>query len=63
MKPYRYHDADVFISTSFDNLYNMAIGTASADRLFVNGQLKVAGNISKGAELRYLIGKYLKERV
>ena len=49
--------AHVRIATSFDNLYNMATGVASADRLFVNGQLKVEGNISKGAELRYLIGK------
>ena len=54
--PFSYQDHDVSISTSFDNLYNMANGTASADRLFVNGQLKVEGNISKGAELRYLIG-------
>jgi hypothetical protein len=51
-----YADLDA-ISTSFDNLYNMAIGTVSADRLFVNGQLKVEGNISKGAEMRFLIGK------
>lgn len=57
MQPYSYDGADVSIATSFDNLYNMAIGTASADRLFVNGQMKVEGNISKGAELRYLIGK------
>ena len=57
MQPYSYEGADVSIATSFDNLYNMAIGTASADRLFVNGQMKVEGNISKGAELRYLIGK------
>ena len=56
MAPYSYNGADVSISTTFDNLYNMAIGTASADRLFVNGQLKVDGNISKGAEMRYLIG-------
>ena len=39
------------------NLYNMATGVTSADKLFVNGQMKVEGNISKGAELRYLIGK------
>ncbi|HCK89343.1 MAG TPA: hypothetical protein DHW39_11170 [Erysipelotrichaceae bacterium] len=57
MAPYSYLGADVSISTSFDNLYNMAIGTVSADRLFVNGQLKVEGNISKGAEMRFLIGK------
>ena len=58
MKPYNYNDADVFIATSLDNLYRMATGVVSADRLFVNGQLKVEGNISKGAELRYLIGKH-----
>ena len=57
MQPYSYEGADVSISASFDNLYNMAIGTVSADRLFVNGQMKVEGNISKGAEMRYLIGK------
>ena len=56
MAPYTYHGADVSISTTFDNIYNMAIGTANADRLYVSGQLKVDGNISKGAEMRYLIG-------
>ncbi len=60
MQPYDYNGADVTISTSFDNLYNMAIGTVSADKLFVNGQMKVDGNISKGAEMRYLLGKYKK---
>ncbi len=58
MEPFDYKDAHVRIATTFDNLYNMANGTASADRLFVNGQLKVEGNISKGAEMRYLLGKY-----
>jgi len=57
MAPYSYEGADISIAASFDNLYNMAIGTVSADRLFVNGQMKVEGNISKGAEMRYLIGK------
>ena len=57
MYPYSYEDAHVSIATNFDNLYNIATGVVSADKLFVNGQLKVDGNISKGAELRYLIGK------
>lgn len=61
MMPYSYEGADATISTSFDNLYNMAIGTADPDRLFVKGQLKVDGNMSKGAEMRYLIGQK-KER-
>ena len=57
MAPYDYKEADAFIAASFDNLYNIAVGQVSADKLFVNGQLKVEGNISKGAELRYLLGK------
>ena len=57
MAPYSYEGADITVSASIDNLYNMAIGTVSADRLFVNGQMKVEGNISKGAEMRYLIGR------
>ncbi len=57
MAPYSYEGADITVSASFDNLYNKAIGTVSADRLFVNGQMKVEGNISKGAEMRYLIGR------
>lgn len=56
MAPYTYEGADVKVSATFDNLYNMATGYANADKLFVNGQLKVNGNVSKGAELRYLIG-------
>ena len=61
MYPTSHDYAHVRIATSFDNLYNMATGVVSADKLFVNGQLKVDGNISKGAELRHLIGKAQKE--
>lgn len=57
MAPYSYDGADVYVSTTLDNLYNMANGTVNADKLYVNGQLKVEGNISKGAEMRYLLGK------
>ena len=57
MYPTSHDYACVRIATSFDNLYNMATGVVSADRLFVNGQMKVQGNISKGAEMRYLLGK------
>ena len=35
----------------------MAEGTVSADKLFQTGQLKVDGNMAKGAELRYLLGR------
>ena len=58
MEPRSNPEAFCTIATNFDKLYNMATGVTSADKLFVNGQMKVEGNISKGAELRYLIGKY-----
>ena len=46
---------DATISASFDHLMGMANGDLSADRLFISGQLKISGNISKGAELRRLL--------
>ena len=55
VEPTTYHDADAFIAASFDNLVGMAEGTVSADRLFMNGQMKVLGNVSKGAELRHML--------
>ena len=62
MEPYSYEGADVRISTTFDNLYNIAIGTTGTSRLFVNGQLKIEGNISKAFELRYLIGVHNRKK-
>ena len=56
MHPYSNDDAEVKIVASFDNLVGMANGTISANRLFVTGQMKVEGNISKGAQMRYLLG-------
>ena len=53
--PSTYDDADAAIAASFDNLRGMANGTVSPDRLFMNGQLRVEGNVSKGAELRHLL--------
>ena len=53
--PCTYHDADVFIAASYDNLVGMTDGSVSADRLFMNGQMKVLGNLAKGAELRRML--------
>ena len=55
MEPYNYKDADVYLATTIDNLYDMSQGRTSFDKLYVNGQLKVEGNISKAAELRNLL--------
>lgn len=46
---------DVIISASLDNLLGMARGTISADKLFMNGQMKLHGNIVIGAEMRTLL--------
>ncbi len=44
--------ADATISCSLDNLMGIANGTVSADKLFMHGQLKIIGNLAKGAEMR-----------
>ena len=46
---------DATISASFDHLMGMATGDLSADRLFMSGQMKITGNISKGAEMKRLL--------
>ena len=57
IEPYPYNGADAFISASYDHLVGLAEGKFDDDKLFQTGQLKVEGNIAKGAELRYLIHK------
>ena len=46
---------DATVSASFDHLLGVAKGELSADRLFMTGQLKVTGNLAKGAEMRRLL--------
>ncbi len=55
IEPTTFHGADVNIAASFDNLLGMVKGTVSPDKLFMNGQLKVDGNLVKGAELRKML--------
>lgn len=57
IEPVSCSEADCFVAASLDNLVGMASGTVSADKLFITGQMKVDGNVSKGAQMRYLIGK------
>ena len=53
--PWSNDQADATVTASFDHLIGMARGEYSADRLFINGQMKVRGNIAKGAQMRYLM--------
>ena len=47
---------DVSIATTFENLLGMANGKLSSEKLFISGRLKVKGNMSKAAALRYMLG-------
>ena len=55
VEPTTFHDADVFLAASFDNLLGMTDGSVSADKIFMNGQMRVEGNVAKGAELRQFL--------
>jgi len=45
------------VTASFDHLMGMVTGKISFDKLFMSGQLKVSGNLAKGAEIRWLLCK------
>ena len=47
---------DVSIETTFENLIGMAKGKLSSEKLFISGRLKIKGNMSKAASLRYMLG-------
>lgn len=53
--PWMREDADAFVTASFDHLLEMAQGTASFDKLFLGGLIKVEGNLAKGAQIRQLL--------
>lgn len=53
--PCEYRDADAYVTASFDHLLGMATGKVTFDKLFMSGQLKVSGNLAKGAEIRRLL--------
>lgn len=57
IEPYTYANADVRCSSSFDNFYGMITGTISARKLFMNGQLKIRGNLTRIIDLRLLLGE------
>lgn len=49
---------DAYLSANYDQLLGMAEGTVSFDKLYIAGQMKISGNLSKAMELRpVLMGK------
>jgi len=57
IEPYTYANADVRVSASFDNLYGLITGKLTAHKLYMNGQLKVRGDLSRIVDLRVLLGE------
>jgi putative sterol carrier protein len=55
MEPYSYNGADAYVTANFDHLLAMAKGELSFDKLFLSGQIRVDGNLSKGTEIRNLL--------
>lgn len=50
--PHTLDHPDAYVTADFDHLLGMAQGTKSFDKLYMTGQLKLAGNLSKVMELR-----------
>ena len=48
-------DAEAYVECSFDNLLDMARGFVTVDKLYLSGQLRLSGNLSKGFEIRRLL--------
>ncbi len=57
MEPYSYEGADAYVTASLDHLLAMAKGELRFDKLFLSGQIRVDGNLSKGTEIRNLLCK------
>ena len=55
VEPFSYAGADAYIECSYDNLLKIAAGKVSVDTLFLNGQLRITGNLSKGYAMRNLL--------
>ena len=57
--PWSADSPDARVTAGLDQLLDMAHGKVLFDQLFLTGQLKVEGNLSKGAEIRHLLGRPL----
>lgn len=55
VEPMSAPDAEAYVECSFDNLLDMARGFVTVDKLYLSGQLRLSGNLSKGFEIRRLL--------
>jgi len=59
--PHTIDDPDAHVTANFDHLLGMAKGEISFDKLYMTGQLKITGNLSKGMELRPMLTKPIQK--
>lgn len=62
MAPYMYKNADAYIDAPYDVLVDVAEGKASFDEMFLNGRIRISGNLSKGYEIRRIIAPAPQEK-
>lgn len=62
VEPYTYEGADAKVAASLENLIGIVKGDVNSDRLFINGQMKISGNISKCLDLRSILSHYDDDR-
>ena len=55
VRPTSMGNAEAFVECSYENLMDMARGFTTADKLYMNGQLKITGNLAKGFAIRKLL--------
>lgn len=57
VEPYEYFDRDVLITTSAENLLNIAEGKLDPVKAYFTGKIKVEGNLGKAVLLKELSAK------
>ncbi len=55
VEPWSYHDADAHIKCSYYHFMRMMHGETTTPRLFMQGRLRITGNLAKGFEIKNLL--------
>ncbi len=55
VEPYNYENADAYVDGPFSLLLLIAQGKAGFDEMFLNGQIRITGNLSKAYEMKKIL--------
>lgn len=55
VEPYNYENADAYVDGPYEVLLKVAQGKAVFDELFLSGQIRISGNLSKAYEMKKLL--------